>query len=280
MLGTGFVIDGKRYAIPGLDVVNYLDNPRLRLKMSGDEADGYVRGRGKWVVRNGCFHTTEGKRPVVVKPGVGPNRGMDERIAKSWTGSARQAGAHLVIDYDGSIVQCADLLTDATYHAGSVNDGSDGIEICQTGDRETWEVQYDRALDVADFLSLAFDYQRFFQHPYDINEIARIHAGARDVVGFYCHYHQTTNRGPGDCGAHMFERLAEAGYMAFNYDTSEDRKWAKNYQRDILGITGDDVDGVLGPASQKLIREKGLKYGQLVPRPNDDLYARILGKVA
>ena len=64
MSGTGFVIDGTRYAIPGLDVTNYLDNPKCRLKMSGPEADGYVRGRGKWVVRNVCFHTTEGKRPV------------------------------------------------------------------------------------------------------------------------------------------------------------------------------------------------------------------------
>jgi hypothetical protein len=278
MIGSGFVIDGKRYKIPGINVINFMDDSRYLLKMQGPKADGYVRGNKGWLVRNTCLHTTEGKRPVIIHPGVGPNIGMDDRVARSWTRSAVQAGAHIVIDFDGSVVQCADLLTHATYHAGAASGRSIGIEISQTRKGETWEVEYDVAVATCDFISLAFDMQRFYQHPYDINEIARLHAGAGDVVGFYCHYHQTSNRGPGDCGPHMFERLHQAGYMPFNYNTGEDRKWGKHYQEFTLGFSKDEVDGVLGPASVRAIRAKGIPYGQLVSRPNDDEYARILGK--
>jgi hypothetical protein len=274
---TGLVIGDRRFKIPGINIRNWYDDPRLKLKLTGPEADGYVRGSGRWTVRNTCFHTTSGSGPIVINPGVGPDSKMDELIARSWTNSKRQAGAHLVIDFDGSVFCCADLLTTATYHAGAVNGHSVGIEICQNSKFETWESQYNTLVAISDFLSLAFSFQRFYQYPYDINEIARIHAGAGDVVGFYTHYHQTTNRGRWDSGKHSMEVLGQAGYKPVNYNTGEDRIFGKDYQKNVLGLTEDDVDGVLGPSCVALMKQKGVKYGQLISRPNDDTYARILG---
>lgn len=274
----GLIIGNKQFEIPGLKIQNWFDNPKMRLKMGGN-GDGYVRGNKGWIVRNMCFHTTQGKHPVIVNPGVGPDYKMDEIITRSWTGSTRQAGAHIVIDFDGTVVCCSDLLLDATYHATSVNGHSIGYEICQGKTGNTWEIQYEVALRIQDALTLRFGVQRLFQDPYEINAIPRIRSGAMDVVGAYCHYHQTRSRGLGDCGSHMFERMRSAGYMPVDYSKGADLELGERTQEQ-LGLKGDDVDGAIGPGTVRLLKAAGHKYGQLVARPNDDLDARIFGVAA
>jgi hypothetical protein len=58
-------------------------------------------------------------------------------------GTPDHTGAHLIVDCDGSIGCLADLVTEATYHATSVNHRSIGIEIHQTRADEIFEAQLD-----------------------------------------------------------------------------------------------------------------------------------------
>jgi hypothetical protein len=115
----GLVIDGKVEEIPGIRVLSWYDDPVLRLKMGEDMRQRYTR----WI-RGICLHTTKGipggkdLRPQKVLPGLGSHNSQGEKVAKFWATDGRQAGAHLVVDFDGEVSCCADLLTEAAYHAG------------------------------------------------------------------------------------------------------------------------------------------------------------------
>src|SRR3712207_974384 len=119
----GFVIDGQQEDVLGLSVRSWLDDPALRLEIGEDGRPRFTR----WI-RAITLHTTRGipggrdHRPQKILPGVGPTLGAAERIAKSWAMETRQAGAHLIVDFDGSIVCLADLKREVAYHAGEVNE--------------------------------------------------------------------------------------------------------------------------------------------------------------
>jgi len=117
----GFIIGENSEAPVGLTCTSWADDPTIpRLKLGEDTG----RRSTTWV-RGIVLHTTRGipggkdKRQQRIVPGIGP-RGEAVRIARVWASDPRKAGAHLVVDHDGSIVCVADLLLDRAFHAGNL----------------------------------------------------------------------------------------------------------------------------------------------------------------
>lgn len=203
---SGLVIDGADVLVPGLTVVSWRDDPSLRLKMG---QDGRKRRPGEHV-RRVVLHTTRGvpgghdQRPQVIHPGVGPAGSAAEANARYWSRAPSCAGAHLVVDYDGSVVCTADLAAEVSYHAGATNGDSIGIEIVQGADAGLYEGQLAAVVVLCGFLADRFGLARTAQYPY---------RGAGDAVAaFLGHRDVSDSRGRGDPGDAVMERLIAAGW--------------------------------------------------------------------
>jgi hypothetical protein len=259
----GVVVGGKQEQISGLDVKSWHDVPALRIKIG---EDGRKR-KTDWV-RGICLHTTKGipggkdRRPQVIKPGVGPNYDAEKRVASYWAKDGRQAGAHFVIDFDGSIACLADLLTETTFHAGPVNEVSIGIEIYQGRDAEMYEGQLQATVRLVDYLTERFGIQRQFQSKYHGRPIKRLSSGGQDVVGVYGHRDVSNNRGLGDPGDAIFEFLKRAGYMPFDFDKQEDIVYWKDIQA-LLNRNGASLveDGIPRPGTVAALKKAGHAHG-------------------
>ncbi len=268
----GVVIRGQVEDVPGVLVRSWLDRSLLRLNMGEDGRPRYTR----WV-RSIVLHTTKGipggrdQRPQQILPGRGNDAQGDIRVALSWARSSRQAGAHLVVDHDGSAACLADLADEVSYHSGEVNEVSIGIEIYQGSDAELYEGQLESVVALVDYLTRRFHIQRQYQWPYHRRPAARIASGAQDVVGIFGHRDVTTNRGLGDPGDAIFERLASAGYEAVDFATSQDLETWKLRQQELNRDlnAGLRVDGVPGPSTTAAIERSGRGHGLWVSRPGD-----------
>lgn len=272
----GVVIDGKEVLVPGLHVRNYLDNPKWKLKIP---EDGYVSNRKREDVHGCTVHTTWGipggknQAAQVIHAGKGPTSaklGADV-IARSWTNSSHSGGAILVADYDGGWICTGDLLKTVSYHAGSVNGRTIGIEICQTNpDAELWECQREGLVLMADFLTREFPcLKRAVQNPYNINAIPRLSSGGEWCCGFYGHYHQTRDRGKGDPGEWLLNGLLDANYQPVNFATSSDLDYWKKVQRETLHMEVKDCDGRPGAGTNARLIAAGYPHAQIVHRPGD-----------
>lgn len=257
MPGTGLILNGKRIVVPGLDVTNWLDDSRFRLSKED------VRHRSSGWIRQVVLHATKGipgggdHRPQVIRPGFGPHVGAAERCARSWTGSSTVGGAHLVVDFDGQIIQFADLITEAAQHAGHANQTSIGIEIYQGGDAEMYEGQLEVVVRLVDACTGLLGIQRFIPHRY-LGPSQRLMASMEDVVGVVGHRDITNRRGAGDPGSKIFYMLGAAGYPDVDYDRAEDREIVRRRQRE-LGIP--HPDGIAGPQTVRVLREaKSIPY--------------------
>jgi hypothetical protein len=197
-------------------------------------------------------------------PCLGASGQYAENIVRYWTGSSRNAGAHLVVNFDGSVVNTADLQTEQTYHAGTVNDVTVGIEICQKADGSLYSVQLDFVVRLIDWITATMGIQRQFHDPYHGGPVERIHAGGHDVCGVYAHRDQTSNRGRGDPGDEIFARLFAAGYERFDCAAGIDLAVWKTRQQQ-LGLP--TVDGVPGPETCRALAAKGFASGMWVARP-------------
>jgi peptidoglycan hydrolase-like protein with peptidoglycan-binding domain len=242
----GLVIGGALELVPGLTCSSWHDDPALRLKIG---EDGAPRHAGTWI-RAVVLHTTRGipggkdQRPQKVLPGLGPARGTARATNQWWSTNGTCAGAHIVVDFDGSVSCLADLRNEMTYHATSVNPHTIGIEIAQGSDAELWEGQLDAVVRLVDWLTLRLGIQRQIPDRYR-GPLARLRAGGRDVCGIYGHRDQSAQRGAGDPGDAVFERLRTAGYEAFHLDVAEDLDTWKRRQ----GSLGLRADGLPGPAT-------------------------------
>ena len=270
-MGTGLVIARKKVVVPGVDVQNYDDDPRLRLdpsdyrQRSGDER--------KWVHLIVC-HTTGGipggadQRPQLVRPGLGPPTGGGARVVASWTHDReRPGGAHLVVDQDGSAYCCADLLLEAAYHAKTANGCSVGVEVVQG--REHADVYYGQ-LDAASKLILWVC--RYMPVPIQWQVPARYGGGpsARitssmlgrpplaDIVGVVGHRDLTSTRGAGDPGDAMMDALERAGCERFDFAAGQDLAVWRERQR-ALGLVAHD--GVPGLATARALAAAGYPDG-------------------
>ena len=276
---SAFIINDKVVQVPaglGLHVINFLDDPKLKL----DPLNGRARST-QWV-RNHIAHVTVGDAQVVM-PGLGPSTDAGEHYADVWNSDAhatprRLAGAHGVIDNDGTVYQLADLLTMAVFHCGSAdNEYSTGWEIKQ--DKATGAI-YQGAVEalvkVFDWLTAygckdsRFACQRQVHLPYHGCPSSRINAGS-STVGVFGHRDADANRGVGDPGNAVMQAFVSAGYDAWDYDASSDLV-AWRLRQKMLNTdhgAGLTVDGVAGPATQAALAKSGWMCGQWVRRPVD-----------
>jgi len=261
----GVIIKGTDIEVPGLVIQNFKDDPKLGLKRN----DG--RKRPNTWIRGIVLHTTKGipggrdKRPQDVRPGLGPDTKRDEKVAKMWSLDSRNAGAHLIVDFDASWVCTCDLQEFAAYHAGNVNDVTIGIEIYQGGKAQLYEEQLASVVTMVDFLTKTFSIQRQVHWPYKRRAIDRgLHRGM-DMVCVYGHRDCSNRRGEGDPGNAIIQMLIDNGYEAYDFSKNEDKKvWAQ--RQSSLGLT---ADGVPGPATARALLDQGKPHGLWISRPGD-----------
>lgn len=270
----GLMINGQPEEISGLRVDCWQDDAALCLRAE----DCAQRPKATWV-RGIVLHTTKGipggrdHRHQVIRPGLGPTKDHHSALACYWARDGRCAGAHLMVDFDGTVACMADLQTQMTYHASQhdVNRVTIGIEIYQGTEAELYDGQLDAVVRLVDHLTRRFGIQRQFPWPYRGRPIQRIAAGGLDIVGIYGHRDVTDNRGQGDPGDAIFEKLQTAGYEPFDIDGDEDLDVWKQRQRALnLGHHCDlVVDGVPGPRTLKALALAGKAHGLWVARPGD-----------
>jgi len=253
----GLVVNGEEILIPGLEVINFLDDPRLRLKR-----EDYRPRATRWV-RSLYWHTTKGKDPVEVLQGKGPDTKVEVRIGRLWATDKRNAGAHLSIDHDLTVGCHCDLLLDAAYAVGPANEVSVSGELYQGQHNEVYEDQLKVAVEVTDFVTALFSIQRQIPAPDHQGLIKRCVSGigSRSIVGVFGHRHNTNNRGPGDPGDQIFEYLEDVGYRVFDFNANEDiSAWTK-IQIEELGYPPEDADGIPGPQTTDGLRFLGYGNG-------------------
>jgi len=236
------VLAGKQIETPFASK-SWLDDPAYRI--ANDKAS---RSANTWI-RGITLHTTHGKYPQPIIPGMGmPGSALANILY--WNRSPAYASAHLLLDQDGTVCQCADLVTETTWHATSVNPITVGVEICQAADGSLYQGQIDVAVSLCDWLTVQLGIQRQVPQAYANKPIQRLVDGARDFVGIFGHRDQTSDRGRGDPGDFVMDALVKAGYERFDLDRLEDRTaWRERQAR--LGIVADGLPGKATVAALK-----------------------------
>lgn len=270
------VLNGLKIATPGLETVSWLDDPHVPQATDGSP-------RTKWI-RAIVLHTVHGKIGALKAGFKASTRA--EAYAKYQANTSRDVSWDYTIDTDGTIIVSNDPLKKFTWQATSVNPFTLGIEFVQDDDGAVYSGQMDAGVKFLDFLTRELAKAG---HPVPrcvpvtaegkpvkaegkpvkgvIPRIAKADTAA-SVCGIYGHRNQTTNRGPGDPGDHIFNALLAAGYKGFHYETGQDLDFWKGIQQQ-LGITGSSADGVPGRATQEKLMAAGHKYGLWTPRPGD-----------
>jgi hypothetical protein len=270
-MGTGLVINDQVVPVPGVDVVNFRDDPRLRLA-AYDKRLRTARELA-WVHLVVC-HTTGGipggadLRPQVVKPGLGQPTGGGDRVVASWTGDpSRPGGAHLVVDQDGSSYCCADLLREAAYHAERANGVSVGIEVVQGhAEPDLYQGQLEAAARLALWVCRLMPVPIQWQVPaaYAGGPVERFVTSLEtdrplaDVVGIVGHRDLTSRRGSGDPGDAVMDALVAAGCERLDFASGADLAAWKVRQSQ----TGEwYADGVPGPQTADALKKAGYADG-------------------
>jgi hypothetical protein len=281
------IIGGRAVQVAGLQCLSWHDDPRLRVRIT---QDGARRSPTSWV-RQIILHTTLGipggknQTPQTIRWGIGRPSDVAANVAHWWSTSPASAGAHLVVEFDGRVACLADLADEMTYHAGTCNGTSIGIEIAQATDGSMFRGQLECTLRLVDFLTLAFGIQRQYHAPYK-GPIARLQRGGADCVGVFGHRDQTAARGLGDPGDAIFDCLRDAGYEAFDFGRGDDLAIWRDRQAKMPGPNKTDfrrwaVDGVPGPRTRDRIAAMDDRIcGLWVPRPGDaiDVAALVEGR--
>jgi len=251
----GLIINGKEELVDGLTIINYKDEPKLKLKAGED-----MRARKTRWIRSIVLHNTKNIQ-TKVKAGFGPSTNLGKRIADLWATSSKNAGAHLSVDWDGTVYCHADLLQDATYHASSMNEVSIGIEIYEDGKGVVYEGQLDVVVKLVVWLCRRFGIQMQMPIAMDNSEISRIKRGGEDCVGVFGHCHQNHKDKAHDPGIDIFKRLkADAGFKEFDFahqGMPDDIKYWMITQKALDLV----IDGVPGPKTCDALQARGFANG-------------------
>lgn len=259
LTGTGLVFAGKRVLVPGVNVISWLDDPRLRLKLP---EDGRAR-QGGYFTQIIALHSTRGapdsddKRPQTLLPDLGPSTRAGYEVVEDWRTDHRCAGGHLIDDFDGTVYQLADLVTETTYHATSINHRSIGIETKQgRAQNEFYTGQLAALKAVVDVITAELGIPRCVPSGYH-GPLARLERGGADYWGVCGHRDQTDRRGFGDPGDHVMDSL---GYQRVNIAAGEDLALVKALQQ-ALGFRASACDGIPGPITRAALRKAGYQHG-------------------
>lgn len=259
-MGT-LVVGGDKFDAP-FKTVTFLDTPKCKL---GPRS---FRKRGLEEIKTLCnvvVHTTGGipggkdLRPQVLKPDAGNGTNAGPKYALMWqTDLSKFGGAHLIVDFDGMIYQCADLKTEAAYHNELNNGRSIGIEVCQDrSDASIYQAQVDSTVKLVNWLTAKFGIQRqICKLPYKGKPVIDLE-GKFLKYGVFGHRNLTSKRGAGDPGDYLLQALADAGYEEFDFAEGEDvRVWQSRQ-----GELGIKPDGLPGSATVAALKEAGYVDG-------------------
>jgi hypothetical protein len=251
MKGTGLIINGEYVQVPGLNVINCVDDPRIALPMGKCMRLRHTR----WIRAIGQ-HNTKNIEPVLVQ-GSGPGTDLGHRLEDFWSlDTTKPAGAHLAVDRDTTVYCMADLVKYATYHAGTWNEVSIGIEMFEDGQGHIYADQLYANIHLIEFLCMYFGIQR--QTTTQVQQIKRIAEGKGvDCVGVFGHCNQWYAGKSHDPGIEFFKALATAGFKQFNFNKHEDKEYWGNIQTQ-LGVS---PDGVPGPATRDALQARGFEGG-------------------
>jgi len=266
----GLIIRGQVVEVPGLVSRSWKDDARLRLRI-GKAGDGYHCGerRPRCIV----LHTTKGipggkdLRLQHIKPGVGPAGGADA-CARWWSTSPKPAGAHLVVDRDGTVACLADLVLEVAYHAEHMNPPSIGIECYQDADAGIWGATIEAAAVLVRALCDLLEVPRQVPAAYHGGPLRRLAAGGGPgCYGVFGHRDCSANRGAGDPGDFIMDALANHdrdGFDRFDFDAGEDLEAWRERQEQLnrAGATpAIAVDGMPGAKTYYAMRQTGLFFG-------------------
>ena len=253
----GFIINGVNENNTNFNIINYKTYPELKLREGND-----VRPRLTRWIRSIVLHTTKGIWPQTVLKGMGSFTNVGKKVANFWSTNLNNAGAHLVVDWDGTISCHCDLLTQAAYHAGVVNEVSIGIEVFQGSNGELYERQLETVAELVNWLTIRFSIQRQMPASNCYGLIKRCVAGGKDVVGVYSHRNVTNQRSRGDCGDYIFDYIFKlAKYEIFDFERYEDMRVWRERQTKVLGISFNNTDGIPGPQTVDGLRFLGYPSG-------------------
>jgi N-acetyl-anhydromuramyl-L-alanine amidase AmpD len=204
---AGLVIAGARVPVTGVEVVTWLDDPKVPRAMDG-------KSRRADAVKAIVIHTVHGKVGPLADHGSAPSD-RAERYARYQSSTSRDVSWHLTIDTDGTVVQSADVATWTCWHATSVNPWTVGIELVQESDGTIYRPQLDVLVWVCEVLCDHFGIPHRVPARNGVPTVGvveRLTGKHGSWGGVFGHRNQTTNRGVGDPGDHVFRALLAAGY--------------------------------------------------------------------
>lgn len=169
-----------------------------------------------------CLHNFTGSRNTIVVPGKG-SEVRSFAVARMFANpNGRKASCHLIITAAGRVLCLADLKKHKTWHAGTANDWSIGIEIQKDKDFKMYEACLDTTVEVCEDLYNLFSIPKII--PADNKNPLVVEEGfipsitkVKPYKGFFGHRNCSTNRGPGDPGNAIFERLLNNGWTLQKY---------------------------------------------------------------
>lgn len=265
--------------------ITFVEDPSIALGR-----DDFAPRQTSWI-RQIVLHTTTGE-PYTIASGAGHPGGARQTI-DAWRGERDadgelvHSGAHFVIDYDGTVYQCADVIADAAYHAKSWNQTSVGIEVkVERKTNSVYEAQHEACADLVDVLTAMLGVQRMIP-PYPSLVSAKL---AKEAIGVFGHCHLldakgSAMRGPWDPGPPLFQLLERRGYELVSYNMLDrpGTQWDLWISRQkVLGLL---ADGIPGPKTVTALRHNfatgsappGRRVGVLVHRPCDEAVADAMG---
>lgn len=259
---TGLLINGALVQVPGARVTPPASHggPAWAALGPGDH-----RARKTTWVRQVVLHTTKGTPRQYVRPGAGP-AGRERTVAEFWRDDPTYSGAHIVIGDDGTVACLADLGRDCAYHATVSNEYSVGIEMYQEADGALYEATLAAAaLTVAAICEALGIPPQYVADPYNGHPLSRLLNGGPDVVGVYGHRANTEQRGWGDPGDAIFQRLDAASFEPVTLNDRRDIELGRQRQAYLNALDARrgntlrplTVDGLVGPASIAAARRLG-----------------------
>ena len=210
----GLVIDGRRYPVPGVRIISWLDDPRIPRAHHGKPRDASK-------VTGSIAHTSRGKRYRVTRETGTATKGL--RVAR-YLGKNNDSdvSAHVVIAGDGTVFQLADLALWRCNHAGTANGFTFGVEVAQDDDDPSLtraQVRSFVAVMVAAHDALGIPKQIPMERGEhvvgDVRAWLSEKSGGQQLAFAGCAGHRCTSasRGEGDPGTPLMEALRVAGFV-------------------------------------------------------------------